>query len=289
MLSTEERGLGMPYAFRFGAAVALTFLLVPMIVIVLAALTGGSYLTFPPEGLSLRWVLAFLGLGPGSYVASTGEAGATTVFIRAFGYSFLLATLSTLCALLLGTMTALVLTRYDFPGRSFLQAFFLSPIMLPGIVIGLALFVYYRVLFIGLSRSLLGLLIGHVIVTTPFVVRTVSASLYNFDLSLEEAARNLGASPLQTFRRITLPLISPGMMAGSIFAFIVSFGQFDVTIFLATPENQTLPLAIFDHLRFHSDPTAAAAGVFSITLVIISLLITARTADLKTFAGFGGS
>ncbi len=289
MYQSEERGLGLPFLFRLGAGIALVFLLTPMVVIVLAGLTAGNYLSFPPEGLSLRWVLAFLGLGPGSFVASTEVAGATPVFIRAFGFSFLLAALVTICALVLGVMTSLVLTRFDFPGRAFLQTFFLSPIMLPGIVIGLSLFIFYRSLGLGLSRTFTGLLIGHVIVTTPFVIRTVSAALYNFDLSLEEAARNLGASPLQTFRQITLPLISPGMTAGSIFAFIVSFGQFDVTIFLSIPNRQTLPLAIFDHLRFHSDPTAAAAGIFSIILVVIGLLITARTADLKTFAGIGGS
>ncbi|MBM4425034.1 MAG: ABC transporter permease [Chloroflexi bacterium] len=284
---SEERGLGMPVVFRFGAIVALSFLIVPMLIIVLAGLTAGGYLKFPPEGLSLRWVLAFLGLGPGSYVASTGAAGATTVFIRAFGFSFLLAALSTLASLALGTMAALTLTRHDFPGRAFIQSFFLSPLMLPGIVIGLALFIFYRAAGLGLSRSFTGLLIGHIIICTPFVIRTVSASLYNFDLSLEEAARSLGASPLQTFRQITLPLIMPGITAGSIFSFIVSFGQFDVTVFLAIPEQQTLPLTIFDHLRFHSDPIPAAAGIFAIVLVIVSLLVTARSGDLKAFAGFG--
>ncbi|MDP7644511.1 MAG: ABC transporter permease [Anaerolineales bacterium] len=283
----EERGLGMPPIFRFGALLALIFLLVPMVVIVVAGLTAGGYLKFPPDGFSLRWVLAFLGLGPGSYVASTGEAGASPVFIRAFGFSFLLALSSTVCSLALGTMASLVLIRHNFPGRSFFQAFFLSPIMLPGIVIGLALFIFYRTLGLGLPRSYVGLLIGHVIVCTPFVIRTVSASLHSFDLSLEEAARSLGASALQTFRQITLPLIKPGVMAGAIFSFIISFGQFDVTVFLAIPQQQTLPLTIFDHLRFHSDPIPAAAGIFAITLVAASLLITARAGDLKAFSGFG--
>jgi putative spermidine/putrescine transport system permease protein len=282
----DDSVVAVPGLFRVVAMITLVFLLLPMVIVVLAGLNAGEYLTFPPQGLSLRWVKAFLGLGPGSTVGGQ-EAGISTLFIESFAFSFLLATVTTLASTVLGTLAALALTRYDFIGRSVLQTVFLSPLVLPTIVIGLGLFIYYRTIGLGLSRSFLGLTLGHVVVTMPYVVRTVAASLYHFDLSLEEAARSLRASPWTTFRRVTLPIIAPGIMAGSIFAFIVSFGQFDITVFLAIPNHPTLPLTMYEHLRFTFDPLAAGAGIFAITLVVISLLVTSQLTDLKVFAGFG--
>ena len=117
------------------------------------------------------------------------------------------------------------------------------------------------------------------------VIGTVSAALFNFDVNLEQAARSLGASPLQAFRKVTLPNISNGVMAGSIFAFIVSFGQFDVSLFMATPGNTPLPIALYWSLRYTFEPTAAAAGIFAILLVVTSMLITAKLVNLKKFSG----
>ena len=117
------------------------------------------------------------------------------------------------------------------------------------------------------------------------MIGTVSAALFNFDVNLEQAARSLGASPLKAFRKVTLPNISNGVMAGSIFAFIVSFGQFDVSLFMATPGNTPLPIALYWSLRYTFEPTAAAAGIFAILLVVTSMLITAKLVNLKKFSG----
>jgi len=122
-------------------------------------------------------------------------------------------------------------------------------------------------------------------VTVPYVIGTVSAALYNFDVSLEDAARSLGAGPVRAFRAITLPSISPGIMAGSIFAFIVSFGQFDISLFLSTPNITPLPIALYNSLRNKFEPTAAAAGVFAIVLVVLSMLLTNRITNFARFAG----
>ena len=123
------------------------------------------------------------------------------------------------------------------------------------------------------------------LVTCPYVIGTVSAALFNFDTSLEEAARSLGAGPLKAFRKVTLPNIGAGVAAGAIFAFIVSFGQFDVSLFLSTPNYTPLPLALYISLRYTFEPTAAAAGIFAIALVVISMLITAKIVDIRRFAG----
>ncbi len=260
----------IPLVFRIAAGVTFTVLLLPVVIVVLAGLNAGDYLTFPPQGLSLRWVFAFL-----------ASQSFRTSYLLSMGIAFVVMLLSTT----LGTMAALFLTRVSFPGRSLMRAYFLAPLMLPGLVLGLALYVFYIVTNIGLARTLPGMVIGHVLVTVPYVIGTVSAALYNFDLSLEDAARSLGANPLRAFRLITLPIISPGIMAGSIFAFIVSFGQFDISLFLSTPNLTPLPIAMYNSLRYKFEPTAAAAGVFAIGLVVLSMLLTGRLTNVARFAG----
>jgi putative spermidine/putrescine transport system permease protein len=260
----------IPLVFRIGAGLTLVVMLLPVVIVVLAGLNAGEYLTFPPQGLSLRWVIAFL-----------GSQSLRTSYLLSLAIAFLVMLISTT----LGTMAALFLTRVKFPGRSLMRAYFLAPLMLPGLVLGLALYVFYVVTNVGLARTLPGMVIGHVLVTVPYVIGTVSAALYNFDLSLEDAARSLGAGPMRAFRAITLPIISPGIMAGSIFAFIVSFGQFDISLFLSTPNITPLPIAIYNSLRYKFEPTAAAAGVFAIALVVLSMLLTNRLTNLAKFAG----
>jgi len=264
----QEAPIALP--FRIGAAVALVVLLLPVVVVVLAGLNAGDFLTFPPEGLSLRWVIAFL----------TSET-----YLNAYLFSLGLAVLTMAVSTTLGTMAAIYLARVPFWGRDLLRGFFLSPIMLPGVVLGLALYVFYVSSGIGLARTLPGLLIGHVLVTCPYVIGTVSAALFNFDQALEEAARSLGAGPWTAFRKVTLPVIAPGVLAGAIFAFIVSFGQFEVALFLSTPNLQPLPIAMYISLRYAFEPIAAAAGIFAIALVVVSMVITAKLVNLRRFAG----
>ncbi len=162
-----------------------------------------------------------------------------------------------------------------------MRAFFLSPVVLPGVVVGFALFAFYISTGIGLARTIWGLWIGHILYSTPYVIGTVGAALAAYDVSLEEAARSLGASPWRAFRKVTLPNISQGIQAGSIFAFIVSFGQFEVSLFLSAPNSEPLPIAMYNSLRYTFDPSAAAAGIFAITLVIASVLLTNRLVNIR--------
>lgn len=269
-LAHDPEGMDVPLIFVILAVIAFALLLLPAIIVVLAGLTSGNYLQFPPQGFSLKWVQHFL---------------TTTTYRGAFLFSFGLATIVMIVSTILGTAASLFLTRVRFPGRSLLRAYFLAPLLLPGVVLGLALYLFYVFTNIGLAQTLAGLAIGHVLVTTPYVIGAVTASLYNFDMSLEEAARSLGAGPWVTFRRITFPIIAPGIAAGSLFAFIVSFGQFDVSLFLSTPNLQPLPIALYNGLRYQFDPTIAAAGVFAIILVIVTTLLTSRLVDIRSFAG----
>ena len=258
-------GRKIPLPMLILAIVGFFYMLVPIAVVVLAGLTAGDFLTFPPKGLSFRWVIAFL---------------KSDSYLSAFFFSFKLALMTMIVSTILGTAAALFLSRSRFFGRNAMRAFFLSPVVLPGVVIGFALFAFYISTGIGLTRTIWGLWIGHILYSTPYVIGTVGAALASYDVSLDEAARSLGASPWRTFRKVTFPNISQGIQAGSIFAFIVSFGQFEVSLFLSAPNSEPLPIAMYNSLRYKFDPSAAAAGIFAIMLVTASVLLTNRLVNI---------
>lgn len=270
--SNRQKGYkspSVPLTLRIIAGITLFILLAPMVIVILAGLNSGDHLSFPPEGLSFRWIVAFF---------------QSDIFLPAYGYSLMVAIITMVFSTMLGTTISLFLVRSKFRGQEVVRAFFMSPLMLPGIVLGLSLYLFYISVDIGLNRTLAGLIIGHVLVTCPYVIGTVSAALTGFDISLEEASRSLGANSWQTFRKVTLPVITPGIIAGATFAFIVSFGQFDVSLFLAPPDATPLPMALYVSLRYTFEPTAAAAGIFAIFLVVVSMLFAARMANLKRLA-----
>lgn len=269
MSGRQHRESAVPTLFKWISGVTLLILLVPVFIVVMTGLNSGDFLTFPPDGLSMRWIGAFF---------------ASETFLPAFGFSMLIAIVTMTISTVMGTLFSLFLVRSRFRGRAAVQATVMSPLMLPGIVIGLALYLFYVSSGIGLLRTTAGLVVGHVLVTCPYVIGTVSAALVGFDRSLEEAARSLGAGPWTTFRKITLPAISPGIMAGSVFAFIVSFGQFDVSLFLTPPNATPLPIAMYSSLRYTFEPTAAAAGIFAIFLVVVSMIVTSQLTNLRRIA-----
>jgi putative spermidine/putrescine transport system permease protein len=256
----------LPWPIKVGAAAAMVVLLLPVLIVVLAGLNAGDYLTFPPQGLSLRWVFAFL---------------RSPTFFGAYLFSLELAAMAMVISTVIGTLASIYLTRSTFAGTTVMRGVFMSPIVLPGIVLGLALYIFYVTSDIGMARTFGGLLVGHVLVTCPFVIATVTASLVGFDLSIEEAARSLGAGPFTAFRLVTLKIISPAVGAGAIFAFIISFGQFDLSLYLGTPNLTVLPMALYISLRYQFEPTAAAAGIFAIVLVIVSMVVSSGLIDLR--------
>ncbi len=243
----------------------LLYLVAPVIVVVATAFTTTAYPVFPPQGFTLQWFERFLGMPE---------------FTEAIRRSALLASSSTLVATVLGTFSALSLARYRFRGREAISAFMLSPILFPTIVFGLALLVFYS--RVGLSGSFSGLVIAHSILTTPFVIRLVMASLAEFDPAVEEASRNLGAGWWRTFLQVTLPLIRPGVLAGAVFAFIISFDELVVTLFLAGPDMTTLPVRIYTYVEFSSDPTISAISTMLIVAwMLIGVPVYARFLSVK--------
>lgn len=246
-------------------AVIIIYLLAPILVVVATAFTTTAYPVFPPEGFTFRWFEKFL---------------ASREFVESVKVSTLLATSSTLVAAILGTSSAIALTRFPIPGKALISALLLSPILFPTIVLGLALLVFST--RIGLSGTFINLVCAHVVLITPFVIRMVMVSLARFDPAIEEAARNLGAGRWRTFFLITLPLILPGVLAGSVFAFILSFDELVVTLFLTAPGLQTLPIRIYTYVEYSSDPTISAISTALIAVwLVIGLPVYARFLSVR--------
>ncbi len=249
-----------------GNTLVYLLMLAPILVVVPVSFSEQAYLVFPPRGFSLRWYANFF---------------ATRELTDALWLSLHLAAWTTAISTVLGTMAALGLTRYRYPGRRALRELFLTPIVMPRLVLGIAFLMF-------LSRTVLagrfgGLLLAHVVVAFPYVIRTVSASLTGLDRALEEAGASLGAAPLTVFRTITLPLLKPGIIAGAIFAYVTSFDELVMTLFLAGPRLTTLPVQIFNYLEYTSDPTIAAISVVLVLITTVAVLVTERIVGFGRF------
>jgi putative spermidine/putrescine transport system permease protein len=232
--------------------IALLYLALPLLVVIAISFTATEYLTFPPQGLTLRWYW---------------QVVSDPTFVEAFVVSGQLAAAATAAALLLGVPAALVFARKRFPLTQALSALFLSPLVLPTIVLGVAILQYASAL--GFARSFLALFVGHVVLVTPYVIRTSLASLSGMEPAHEEAAQDLGATPLQTFFLITLPQIKPGVIAGALFAFINSWINVEVSIFNSTAQLVTIPVKLFNYIQFNIDPTLAAVSAATIYIAIL--------------------
>jgi putative spermidine/putrescine transport system permease protein len=173
-----------------------------------------------------------------------------------------------------GTMASIALVRGQFRGKQVINVLMVSPIIVPSIVIAIAVFGIYTQL--QLRATYVGLVLAHTVFAMPFVVIVITATLRGFDVNLEQAAKNLGASSLQTFRHITLPIIAPGMFAGAIFAFIASFDELIIALFIAGATQRTLPIRMFEGLRLEIDPTIAAVS----TMLIVFSVLAFGTAEI---------
>jgi len=239
------------------AWVVVLYLLLPLLVIIGTSVTGTAYLRFPPEGFTLAWYAKFLG---------------DSSYLESLWLSAVLAVSATAIAMMLGVPLALALAREMIPGARAISALFLSPLVLPPIVIGAALLQYASAL--GFARTFLALLVGHTVLVIPYIVRTTTASLSGFNRSLEEASRDLGATGVETFFLVTLPLIKPGLIAGSLFAVIMSWINVELSMFNTTASLMPIPVKLFNYIQYNVDPTIAAvsaATIYVAVLVVVAL------------------
>ncbi len=246
------------------------FLLATPLVVVYYSFSPGVVLQFPPEGFTTRWYL---------------NVWAEPRLVSGIWTSVLVAGVTTAGALLVGVPAAYALARGRFPGRRMLAAFFLSPLILPGLVLAIGILMLVVVVVQPLTGlTLVGrlppLLAAHLIVTLPWVVRMTMTSLETSDRATEDAARGLGATAAQAFFLVTLPAIRPGVVAGAIFAFIVSFGNFALSLFFASGRMTTLPVAIFEYVDRFQDPTVAAVSTLVIALTTLVVLVGGKVGGL---------
>lgn len=240
------------------------FLLAPLLIIIVISFNDAPYLIFPPESWSFRWYEELL---------------TTEAFVSGFQRSIILATLTTILALIIGVPAAWAISRFDFPGRGIFVAFFTMPLMVPGIILGLGmLLVFSRY---DLTSTYPGLLAAHLVVTLPFVIRIVGTSMLTLAPEYEEAALSLGATPRQAFWRVTLPLVRPGLVAGSAIAFLTSFDEVVLTLFLVGTTMKTLPVEVFNYVQTRTDPLVAALSVVLVGFSIILVLVIERSAGLR--------
>ncbi|MER8824682.1 ABC transporter permease [Mesorhizobium sp. M0991] len=229
----------------------LFFLIVPTLLVIPMSLGTADYLEFPPSGLTLKWYAAFF---------------SDADWMSATWFSLRIAVATTLGATIVGTLAAIALVRGDLPGKAWLQALTLSPLVVPHIVIAVAIYLLFAPL--GLSGNFSGFVIANTMLAVPYVVITVTAALQRFDLTLELAALNCGAGRIRAFFLVVLPGIAPGVAAGAVFAFLASFDEATVAFFISGVQGKTLTRKMFEDIDSNLTPVIAAA---STVMVVVSL------------------
>ncbi len=237
--------------------------LLPILAVVPVSFNVTASMSLPTEGLSIRWYQALF---------------ADSTLLRACGLSVVIAVLSALIGLVVAIPAAYVIVRHKL---ALIDIVLLSPITFPGVVFGGALLMIFAPL--GLVRTVPGLVAAHVAVTLPYVVRTMVSTIHGIDAGLEDAATMLGADRLSVLRYVILPLAAPGIVSAFCFAFIISFDEFSVSLFLVGTNVMTLPLALYQHMQFIIDPTVAAASVLLVGATFAFVYLLDRTVGIERF------
>lgn len=243
----------------------LLFLVAPLLAIIPLSFTSGEYLQYPIPGYSFRWYEDFL---------------FSPEWILAFRNTFIVGTATSVLATTLGTLAALGLSRDGFPFKRLVTSFFILPVVLPAIV--LAVGTYFAFAAVGLTNSLVGIILAHTMIAVPFVVITVGATLSGFDHNLVRAATSLGATPVRSFFKVTLPLVFPGVVSGAVIAFATSLDEVVMILFLAGPDQNTVPRQMFNGIKYYLSPTITAAAT---TLIAVSILLLVAVGALRARAG----
>lgn len=232
------------------------FMFAPIAVVIVLSFNPEQFGSFPMKGFSLRWFVKLAQNEP---------------ILHAFKISLILGFFTAVISTTIGILAAMAFVRYEFPGKNTLNTVLLAPIMIPEVILGVALLLFIR--WLQQPKSFMLLLIGHVVLTLPYVLLIVQARLVGIKREYEEAARSLGANSFQTFKEVTLPLLMPAILAGMLFSFTISFDDVTATLFWATAQNQTVPVKIFGMLRHSISPEINALGTVMIFLTIATPLL----------------
>lgn len=257
------------YFVWFMAGFTVIFLMTPLIVTVAVSFGSSTVFTLPPPDWSLRW-----------YERLAGMRG----LLPALVVSLQIAAVSTAVAMVLGTLCAIALIRGSFPGRETISTFLVSPLMLPGLVIGIAMLQGFKAM--GLRDVYASLLVAHVVITLPYVVRTVVGALSLFDFSLIDAARTLGCSYPKALTRVLVPALAPAFLTSGMFAFLASMDNYPISMFFTDAWTKTLPIQMLQYVEERPDPTIAAISAGLVLLAIVALVIGDRLVGLRKLADF---
>jgi len=262
------------FALHSIVALVMLFLMLPLLAVAVASVSSGATLAFPPTGFTLAW-----------YERISAD------FYAALRVSLIVALGATAISTVVGTLAALALQRGGMPGRRILAIFCLSPLMVPTLVIGVAAFQFVLVVWdifgLSVTDTTLALILGHSAFCVPFVIRSALAVQAHYDMTLEEAALNLGASRVETFFRVTLPLLMPGIVSGAIFAFLASFDDVPVALFLGGSGTVTLPVKIFTSIEFSFDASVMAMATLVVVVSLLLMLLIDRLIGIEAFIGTG--
>lgn len=253
-------------------AAVFVFLAAPVVIVIVASFNAGAVLSFPPAGWTTRW---YETMNP--------------AFLQAAYVSLFVATATALLSIVVGVPGALALARGRYLGRDLLNSLCLSPLMVPALVTGVALYQFTLAIWdltgIGIGGTIAGLVIGHMTFGIPFVIRAVIAGQARFDRALEEAAQNLGATPLQTFWRVTMPLLRPSIASGGIFAFLMSLDDVPIALFIGGGDATTLPVRIFTAVQFDFGGDIMAIATLIIGVSVVLMLLFERLIGLEQLFG----
>ena len=261
MTQTDRITIFFAWAVGIGCII---FLMLPIVITVATSFTSSSVYTLPPPEWSLRW-----------YRSLERRSG----LWEAVQLSLNLAFISTAISMVLGTMAAIAVARGEFRGKQAIATFTVSPLMMPGLVVGVAMLQFFRE--IGLRDAYWSLLLAHVVITLPFVMRTLLASMGSFDFSLIDAARTLGLSYPRAIFKVLIPNLAPAYLTGGLFAFSASMDNYPISIFLTDARNKTLPIKMLQYLEEQPDPSLAAMSSGLILMAIIVLVVASRTVGLN--------
>jgi putative spermidine/putrescine transport system permease protein len=267
------RGVSIPNVLMGGILlVTFVYLLIPVLFAIQISFNPSNVYAFPPERLTLQW-----------YVYVLSRPAWLSSFVTSFEYSILAAGI----AIALSAPTAYALNRFSFPGDGALHAGTFLPLMIPQIILGLALLIFLN--NFGLVGNVAGLSIALGVIATPYAAQSILATMHNFDRTVEEAAMNLGADEIQTFLRITLPGILPGVLTAAILTFVVSYANLTIAIFLQGPGATPIPVRIYSQMRFGASPSIAAVATINIVLVLIAVVVVERLFGAAEALGFTGN
>jgi putative spermidine/putrescine transport system permease protein len=273
----EQRRTWAPLYVVF--ALVLLFTLAPLVIVVVNSFNTSAYSEWPPAGFSTKWYATVFAHSP---------------FASGFEISVLVGAGATLVSLVVGAMAAFALVRFRIPGTRVIQTLFFAPLTVPRVAIGFALFSLFIATQSHLYGTVQGLMLAHSLVVLPFVITIFGANLGGIDPVYEEAARDLGATRLRVFWSVTLPQMRTGFVVAALFAFITSFDELEMSIFMVRPQVQTLPISMFFYLEQQQTPTLAALSTLLIALAVVLVLVAlpfllrGGWARLITIGGGGG-